>query len=385
MDVPYFRLELNDSEIDAVVSVLRSGWLTTGKECAAFEQEFAAAVGGDIEAVAINSNTAGLHLALEAAGIGPGDEVIVPDLTFTATAEVARYLGAEVVFADVLADTLCIDPERVKCAITDRTKAVIPVHFGGQGADLAGLKSAIASRDIKIIVDAAHSFPCVNRGVVVGQEDVFATVFSFYANKTITTGEGGMIVTSDKAVAQRCRTMRLHGIDRDAFQRFQGHSAGWNYDVVAPGYKYNLTDMAAALGRKQLSRALEMQRQREAIASQYFRGLQGLALELPTAHPDTNLHAWHLFPIRLNQDAPVSREQLEAYLTKNGIGYSLHYTPLHRMSYWKSRYGLSDNQFPISTNYFERSLSLPIFSSMTTAEVDRVVEVLVSALGENLP
>ncbi|MGB3538555.1 MAG: DegT/DnrJ/EryC1/StrS family aminotransferase [Mesorhizobium sp.] len=376
MAVPYFRLDLDQSEIDAVVGVLKSGWLTTGPESAAFEREFAQAIGGGVQAISVNSNTSGMHLALEAAGIGPGDEVIVPDLTFTATAEVVRYLGAEVVLVDVLPDTLCIDPREVERSITPRTKAILPVHFGGLGADMEELIAIAARHDLVIIEDAAHAFPAAKGGITIGAHGTFATVFSFYANKTITTGEGGMIVTAHEAVAQRCRTMRLHGIDRDAFRRFQGDSAGWRYDIVAPGFKYNLPDMAAALGRRQLARALDMRSRREAIAGVYKRGLAGLPIELPREAEEGDIHAWHLYPVRLKADAPARREQVEAAFNEAKIGYSVHYTPLHRMTYWHDRYGLGDNRFPVATAHFENCLSLPLFSSMREEEAEEVVSVI---------
>jgi len=379
--VPYFRLDLNDSEIDAVVRVLKSGWLTTASECHAFEQEFAEVIGGGAHAIAVNSNTSGMHLALEAAGIGPGDEVIVPDLTFTATAEVVRYMGAEVVFVDVLPDTLCIDPDDVQRSITPRTKAIMPVHFGGLAADLRALRDIAARHNLVIIEDAAHSFPASLDGAPIGRQDTFAAVFSFYANKTITTGEGGMIVTNSDAVAERCRVMRLHGIDRDAFQRFQGDSASWDYDIVAPGFKYNLPDMAAALGRGQLARALDMQERRQLVASIYREGLANLPLELPPEAAKGDMHSWHLYPIRLTTGAQLIREDLEAALTAAKIGYSVHYTPLHRMTYWRERYGLSDNRFPVATDYFRRCLSLPIFSDMRKEEAEEVVAVMRDILG----
>lgn len=380
MPVPYFRLELGDDEIEAVVDVLKSGWLTTGAQCAAFEREFSAAIGEGVEAIAVNSNTSGMHLALEAANVGPGDEVIVPDLTFTATAEVVRYLGAEAVFVDVLPDTLCMDPTDVKKAITERTKAIIPVHFGGLCADLDALQAIADKHQLVIIEDAAHSFPSSYKGKMVGNHNTFATVFSFYANKTITTGEGGMIVTANPDVAQRCRVMRLHGIDRDAFRRFQGDSAAWSYDIVAPGFKYNLTDIGAALGRKQLEQAFAMRDRRAVIADTYLEALSDLPLELPPAPPADALHAWHLFPIRLTASAPIDRPALEAAFNSAEIGYSVHYTPLHKMTYWRDRYNLGDNRFPAATSYFERCLSLPIFSSMRVEEAQEVVSVIRNAL-----
>lgn len=380
MSVPYFRIDITDDEIEAVVGVLKSGWLTTGAQCAAFEQEFAAAIGGGVEAIAVNSNTSGLHLALEAANIGPGDEVIVPDLTFTATAEVVRYVGAEAVLVDVLPDTLCMDPADVERSVTPRTKAIIPVHFGGLSADLDALGRIAADYGLIIIEDAAHSFPSTFRKKMIGAHGTFATVFSFYANKTITTGEGGMIVTADEAVARRCRVMRLHGIDRDAFLRFQGDLASWRYDIVAPGFKYNLTDIAAALGRKQLAKALELRNRRASIAEAYLENLSTLPLDLPPRAAKGDLHSWHLFPVRLAADAPMDRRALEVVLNAAGIGYSVHYTPLHRMTYWRERYNLSDNRFPTATAYFDQCLSLPIFASMTLDEVHEVISVLREAL-----
>lgn len=379
MAVPYFRLGIQEEEVDAVVKVLRSGWLTTGAECMAFEREFADALGGGVHAIAVNSNTSGMHLALEAAGVGPGDEVIVPDLTFTATAEVVRYLGAEVVFVDVLPDTLCMDPEAVRRALTPKTKVLLPVHFGGLAADLTALQSIASEHGLLIVEDAAHSFPATLNGAPIGKHGTFAAVFSFYANKTITTGEGGMIVTNNEAVAHRCRTMRLHGIDRDAFRRFQGDSSAWRYDIVAPGFKYNLPDMGAALGRVQLSRAEDMRRRRATVASAYRAALSDLPLELPPEAPNGDVHAWHLYPIRLAPSANLSRETLEMALTNAGIGYSVHYTPLHQMKYWRERYSLSDEQFPVSTSYFERCLSLPLFSDMSLAEADEVAAVVRTA------
>ena len=380
MAVPYFRLEVTDAERAAVDAVLRSGWLTTGKEAAAFEAEFAAAIGGDVEAIAINSNTAGMHLVLEAAGIGPGDEVIVPTLTFTATAEVVRYMGADPVFVDVDPVTLCIDPALVEAAITPRTKAMIPVHFGGLAADMTALSAIAMRHGLKILEDAAHSFPATSNGVNIGALETTAAVFSFYANKTITTGEGGMIVTRDKALAKRCRVMRLHGMDRDAFARFTGQSGQWRYDVIAPGFKYNLTDIGAALGREQLRFAEPKRAQRQRIAERYLAELADLPLILPTAGQG-DLHAWHLFPLRLTGAAPIHRDALAEAFSQREIGYSVHYTPLHRMTYWKERYDLTDAAFPVASAHGDSTLSLPLFSDMRQDEADEVIAALKALLG----
>lgn len=384
MTVPYFRLELSEDEIAAVVAVMKGGWLTTGKEVAAFEAEFATAIGGGVEAIAVNSNTVGMHLALDAIGLSAGDEVIVPTLTFTATAEVVRYLGADPIFVDVEPDTLCMDPRDARRRITPRTKAVMPVHFGGLSADMAAIGDLARKDGLAVIEDAAHAFPATTNGRNIGTSGSTAAVFSFYANKTITTGEGGMIVTQNKDVARRCRVMRLHGIDRDAYDRFNGRSSAWQYDVIAAGYKYNLTDMAAALGRGQLARADALRLRRQAIADMYREGLANLPLTLPPEAPGGDAHAWHLFPVRvLDSRGRYSRDGLIAALEENGIGYSVHYTPLHRMTYWRERYDLSPADFPVAEEYFQRCASLPIHSYMTDHEVRSVCRVIRGFFGKD--
>jgi dTDP-4-amino-4,6-dideoxygalactose transaminase len=371
--VPYFRLEATDAERRAVDEVLQSGWLTTGAACKAFEFEFAVALGGQIEAIAVNSNTAGLHLVLEAMGIGRGDEVIVPSLTFTATAEVVRYVGADVRFTDVCPDTLCIDPQNIEKAITSKTKAIMVVHFGGLPANMPVIVQLAKKHGLRVIEDAAHAFPASIAGVPVGKTGGDATVFSFYANKTMTTGEGGMIVTSDKKLADRCRVMRLHGIDRDAFARFTSNSMQWRYDVVAPGYKYNLTDLAAALGREQLKFAEENRRIRQSIAESYRKAFTGLPMALPT-HGIDHIHAWHLYPITVPREKPHLRDELATWLKTHGIGFSVHYTPLHQMTYWQRLYSLDATQFPISETHGNLTLSLPIFPAMRFDETSDVID-----------
>lgn len=375
-DVPFFRPSIGEAEIAAVTACLRSGWLTTGPNAAAFEREFAAALGGGVEAVAVSSATAALHLGLEALGIGPGDEVIVPTLTFTATAEVIRYLGAEPVLADVDPATLCLTPATANAAITGRTRAMMPVHFAGRPCDMTGLGALAAARGLAILDDAAHAFPAAHAGRPVGAGGAAATAFSFYANKTMTTGEGGMLVTADPGLARRARVMRLHGIDRDVFGRFTDPRAGWHYDVVAPGFKYNMTDLAAALGRVQLGRAAEFHARRAALAARYDAALAALPLALPPRAAPGDSHAWHLYVVRLTGDAPLARDALVAGLKAAGIGCSVHYRPLHRMSAWSDRPGARGRSFPAADEHFRRSLSLPLFMDMTAAEQDRVVEVL---------
>jgi dTDP-4-amino-4,6-dideoxygalactose transaminase len=382
MAVPYFRLEITDAERAAVDRVLRSGWLTTGVECLAFEKEFAEAIGDGVEAIAVSANTTGMHLALEAIGLGPGDEVIVPTLTFTATAEVVRYLGAEPRFVDVDPVTLCIDPVHAAKAVSPRTKAIMPVHFGGHAADMAAISALAAKHSLKIIEDAAHSFPATSQGKAIGALGSSATVFSFYANKTITTGEGGMVVTKDPEIAKRCRVMRLHGIDRDAFSRFTGKSAQWRYDVVAPGFKYNLNDMAAALGREQLKTAEACRLRRQRVAETYQRAFMRLPVLLP-AMGESDIHAWHLYALRLPTSCGVTRDDLEARFAERRIGYSMHYTPLHRLTYWRDTYGLSDRDFPVASAHGDAGISLPIFSAMRDEEVEEVIDAVIGLFQKN--
>jgi dTDP-4-amino-4,6-dideoxygalactose transaminase len=379
--VPFFVPPVGEEEIEAAVAVLRSGWLTSGPEVAAFEAEFAAAIGGDgLEAVAVNSATAGLHLALEAIGIGPGDAVLVPTLTFTATAEVVRYLGADVILVDVEPNTLLIDLADAARRMTDRVKAIMPVHFGGLAMDREALLAFANAHQIAIVDDAAHALPSSDHGHVVGNWGTHATVFSFYANKTITTGEGGMVVTRDSAIARRIRLMRTHGMSRDAFDRFRVTGASWEYDVVAPGFKYNLTDLAAAIGRVQLRKREHLRLGREAAAKSYLKHLEGLPLGLPADASENSVHSWHLFPITVKHDAAVDRDALITHLSNAGIGTSVHYKPLHLMRYWKDACQVDSQSFPIADRHFATTVSLPIFPGMTEEQCEGVCAALRAVL-----
>lgn len=382
--LPFALPEIGEEEIAEVVDTLRSGWITTGPKARRFEAAFVDYLGGPgtgLHAIAVNSATAGLHLALEALGIGPGDEVVTTTHTFTATAEVVRYLGADVVLVDIDPATLCIDPAAVEAAITPRTKAIVPVHYGGLAADMPRLLDIAARHGLKVVEDAAHALPATVGGALVGTLASDATVFSFYANKTITTGEGGMLVTRDAELARRARVMRLHGMSRDAFDRFTAKVPSWYYEIVAPGFKYNLTDIAAALGLHQLRRADAFQQRRAAIARRYGELLQGLPLRLPPQAPPGERHAWHLYPVRLADDAPLPRDAVIERLFEAGIGCSVHYIPLHLQPYWRDRYGLVPEQFPHSQRLYERTLSLPIYTRMSDADVQRVAQALHRILG----
>lgn len=371
--VPFAAPDIAETEIDLVSEVMRSGWITTGPKVKQFETAFREFLGADVETVAVNSATAGLHLALDALRIGPGDDVIVPVHTFTATAAVVCHAGARPVFADVTPDSLCLDVEHVTEVLTPATRAILPVHFAGRACDMRRLISFAAGRSIDIVEDAAHALPATCDGDLVGTLDSAATVFSFYANKTITTGEGGMLVTRNRSVADRARQMRLHGISRDVFDRFQGHGSGWYYEVIAPGYKYNMTDIAAAIGIGQLQRAWEMQKRRADIASLYTEAFSDLNVELPVKNNSGDTHAWHLYYLRLPPDGSVDRDAFIAAMRERGIGCSVHYIPLHMHPFWRDTYGLNAEMFPNSTRAYYELASLPIYSRMSAADVDRVI------------
>jgi dTDP-4-amino-4,6-dideoxygalactose transaminase len=382
--LPFAMPEIGEAEIAEVVDTLRSGWVTTGPKARRFEADFAAFLGATeaapLHCVAVNSATAGLHLSLEALGIGPGDEVITTTHTFTATAEVVRYLGADVKLVDVDPATLNIDPAAVQAAITPRTKALIPVHYAGLAADMPALLDIARRHGLKVVEDAAHALPATCGGALVGTLASDATVFSFYANKTITTGEGGMLVTRDAALAKRAQVMRLHGMNRDAFDRFTAQVPSWYYEIVAPGFKYNLTDIAAALGLHQLKKARAFRERRAEIASRYDAALAGLPVLRPPQPRPGELHAWHLYVLRLADDAPCTRDELVERLFAAGIGCSVHYIPLHLHPYWRERYALTPSMFPHSQHAYERMLSLPIYTRMADADVERVSDAVRAAL-----
>lgn len=379
--LPFALPEIGDEEIAEVIDTLKSGWVTTGPKARRFEQDFAAFLDEPgIEAIAVNSATAGLHLALEALGIGPGDEVITTTHTFTATAEVVRYLGADVRLVDIDPATLNIDPAAIEAAITPRTKAIIPVHFAGLAVDMDAVLAIARRHGLKVVEDAAHALPTTHGGRLVGTLGSDITVFSFYANKTITTGEGGMAVTRDPALAARMKVMRLHGINRDAFDRFTAKVPSWYYEIVAPGFKYNLTDIAAAMGIHQLKRAQGFQQKRAQLAALYDELLADLPLILPPRPAAGEVHSWHLYVLRLTDDAPIGRDALIEALYAAGIGCSVHYIPLHLHPYWRERYDLQAADYPHSQRAYERMLSVPLYTRMTEDDVRRVAAALRQAL-----
>ena len=370
-----FHVPLIEAEdIRAVTDVMHSGWITTGPKVHEFEKEFASYLGAK-HAVAVNSGTAALHLGLKAVGVGPGDEVVLPAMTFAATAEVVTYLGAEPVLVDSLAGTMNFDVSRVERAITPRTKAIIPVHFGGHPCDMNRLLAIAKDRRISLIEDAAHALPAGYRGRTVGTiGDI--TCFSFYATKSITTGEGGMATTENQMYAERMRVLSLHGMNKDAWNRYDAKGS-WRYDIREAGYKYNLSDLQAALGLSQLRKCDAMWRRRAKIAARYSRVLAGMdAFQVPRASSHVQ-HAWHLFVILINTAIlQIGRDQVIEELRKRKIGTSVHFMPLHLHSYYQREWGYRRGDFPVAERYFERCISLPIYPGMSDENVDRVVDAL---------
>ena len=379
--LPFALPDIGDEEIAAVTEALRSGWVTTGPKTREFEQAFTAFLGGGVESLAVNSATAGLHLALESLGIGPGDEVITSTLTFTATTEVVRYLGADAVLVDVDPVTLNLDVKQLRAAITPRTKAIMPVHYGGLACPMDEILAIAREHGLKVVEDAAHALPSTCGGVLVGQLQSDITVFSFYANKTMTTGEGGMVVTRHPELAKRMKVMRLHGMSRDAFDRFSSKTPAWYYEIVAPGYKYNLTDIASAMGIHQLAKLPRFLKRRQHLAARYVDKLAALPLVLPVDAPAGDVHAWHLYVVRLRADARVTRDEVIQGLSERGIGTSVHYVPLHRQPYWRDRYGLTPEMFPHADAAYRAMLSIPLFTAMSDADQDRVIAALGEVLG----
>ncbi len=392
MKVPFFRPELNDEEISEVVDTLRSGWLTTGPRTQRFEASFAEAVGAR-HAVALNSCTAALHLATEALGLGPDQAVLVPTMTFAATAEVVRYVGAVPVLVDCEPDTLNLsleDLERKMAALEDGSLApvvgevsgvagVIPVHVGGLMFDTGALKAFAKRHGLWLVEDAAHAFPAAWRPRAeapwqrCGEGTSDVACYSFYANKTITTGEGGMAVTDRDDLADRIRSMSLHGLSHDAWGRYTSKGS-WDYRILAPGYKYNLTDIASALGLHQLARAEEMRRQREAIAHAFSEGLAEVEeIELPRPVSD-RIHSWHLYQIKLRLERlSIDRDTFLEQLRERGVGFSVHWRPLHLHPYYQETYGWTPEHLPVSSEVWRRTISLPIFPAMTGEERDAVI------------
>jgi perosamine synthetase len=391
LKVPFFRPDVSEPEVAEVVATLHSGWLTTGPRVRRFEQEFASAVGAT-HAVAVNSGTAALHLALEALGLKAGEAVLVPAMTFAATGEVVRYLGAIPVLVDCDPATLLLDLVDAERKLDDlragrlpamiprdaRVVGMIPVHVGGLLLDPSAIERWARAHGLWVVEDAAHAFPASSRPDAdspwqrCGEGTSAVACFSFYANKTITTGEGGMAVTEDAGLADRMRIMSLHGLSRDAWDRYSG-KGGWDYRIVAPGFKYNLTDVAAAIGLHQLKRAEEMRRAREAVARHYREAFEAVEeIELPAESVD-RIHSWHLYPIRLRLERlAIDRKAFIQALVSAGVGCSVHWRPLHLHLYYEEVFGWRPKDLPVASAIWERLVSLPIFPTMSEAEIGHV-------------
>jgi dTDP-4-amino-4,6-dideoxygalactose transaminase len=371
LKVPFHRAPVGDDEAHAVCEVIRSGWMTMGPKTFEFEKEFAKYVGAR-EAIALSTGTAALHLALEAAGVREGDEVLLPTTTFTATAEAVTYLKARPVLADVDPLTMNLDPEDAARRITPRTKAIIPVHLGGQPCDMAELQTLARKHGLRVIEDAAHALPSEYRGKRIGQISEF-TCFSFYATKTLTTGEGGMVTTENPTAAARIRLMRLHGIERDAWKRYRDDGS-WRYEVLEAGFKYNLTDLQSAIGLVQLAKCDAMWQARRRIAQLYTDAFSSFdELFLPEVRFDRS-SSWHLYILRLRPDRLcVDRAAFIQALSARGVSCSVHFIPLHLQPYYQRAYGYKPGDFPNAEKQYESCLSLPIFPTMTDREIEHVI------------
>ena len=375
--LPFALPEIGEEEINEVVDSLRSGWVTTGPKAKRFEEDFSRFLGDEsLHSIAVNSATSGLHLALEALGVGPNDEVIIPSYTFTATAEVVRYLGATPVFVDVEAATFNLDPAAFEKAITPNTKVVIPVHFAGLACNMTKILRIAHHYSIKVVEDAAHALPCKHKGQMIGTLKSDVTVFSFYANKTMTTAEGGMLVTANDEIAKRAKIMRLHGISRDAFDRYTSNKPSWFYEIVAPGCKYNMPDICAAIGIHQLKKLPSFLEKRELLAENYNEALANLPIILPPKAESGSMHSWHLYPIRLQKNSGITRDNFIERMAELGIGCSVHFIPLHLQPYWKETFNLKQEDFPVSQKLFESEVSLPLYTKMTLEDQRKVIAAI---------
>jgi dTDP-4-amino-4,6-dideoxygalactose transaminase len=380
--LPFALPEIGQEEIDEVSDTLKSGWLTTGPKTARFEKEFAEFLGTP-HALAVNSGTAGLHLALEAIGVGAEDKVITSPYTFTASAEVIRYLGADPIFVDIDPRTFNLDPQKLESKLQSfdesclsAVKAIIPVHFGGQACEMGAIMRLALDYDLKVIEDAAHALPCMSKGQMIGAVG-HVTVFSFYVTKPLATGEGGMITTGSDELAGRMKIMRLHGISHDIWDRYTSTKPKWFYEVVAPGFKYNMTDIMAAMGIHQLRKVNQFQSRRQWIAEQYTRAFSDLPMRTPYVACPEDKHSWHLYVIQLElEKLQVTRDEFIEKMAEKGIGTSVHFIPLHIQPYWRDRYEFKPEDFPIALDCYRRAVSLPIYSKMTDDDVERVIKAV---------
>lgn len=381
MQIPFHKPYITDDEIDEVVDSLRSGWLTMGPKTHRFEKEFAGYIGSR-HAIAVNSCTAALHLALKAINLKPGDEVIIPTMTFTATGEVVCYFNAKPVIVDVEKKTHNLEITKIEEAITTNTRAIIPVHYAGQPCDMNEIMEIAKKYNLHVIEDAAHAFPSKYKGHIIGTiGDI--TCFSFYATKTLTTGEGGMVTTENDEWAEKMKMLRLHGISQDAWKRHSDEGS-WYYEVIEAGYKYNMTDIQAGLGLAQLKKLEWMWKRRKEIAEKYTEAFKSLEeIITPFVKPD-RVSAWHLYVIKLNLEAlKIDRAGFIEELKDRGIGTSVHFIPLHRHPFYRDTFDYRAEDFPNAEWVYERIISLPIYPGMTNKQVNRVIESVIEVIKEN--
>ena len=375
MQIPFHKTHTTNEEIKAVVEVMKSGWLTMGSKTLEFEEKFKEYISSKY-VVSLNSATASLHLALKAIGLRNGDEVILPTNTFVATAEVVTYFDAKPILCDIEEDTHNIDVSKIEALITDKTKAIIPVHFAGQPCDMDEIYEIADKYNLKVIEDAAHALPSRYKGKLIGKlEKTDITCFSFYATKTLSTGEGGMATTNSKEYANIMKINRLHGISKDAWDRYTAKGS-WYYEVVDNGNKYNTTDINAALGIVQLKKQEILKQKREAIAQKYINAFKkNKNIILPVIKNDRDT-SWHIFTIKVE-----NRDEVIEVLKQRGIGCSVHFIPIHKHPYYKDRYNYQDEDYPVSNKVFEKSLSLPIYPDMSDKEVEYVIKNVLDIVG----
>lgn len=377
--IPYCLPDITDVEIKEVVDTLESGWLAKGPKTIEFEEKFAEYVGAKY-AVAMNSCTAALHIALIAAGVGPGDEVITTSMTFAASVNTILHVGAIPVFVDIDAKTGLIDVSKIEEKITKKTKAIVPVHYAGQACDLDTIYKIAGKHNLFVSEDAAHAIYTEYKGKRIGYKPQGAVSYSFYATKNLATGEGGMLVTDSKEIADRARVLITHGMSRNAWNRY-GKGGSWMYDIEEPGYKYNMFDLQAALGLTQLARLEEMQTKREQLVAVYKEGLANIpGIEIPKVNDYTTKNAWHLFIIKINEKFPLSREELIDSLAEKNIGTSVHFIPVHTMTAYKDY--RNQSSLKETESWFEQILSLPLYSTLQLTDVERIINTI-KVLSEN--
>ena len=379
--IPFHIPTIEDDEIKEVIDCLKSCWITTGPKVKHFEEKFGQYIGCK-HAIALNSCTAALHLALEAIGLKEGDEVVIPTMTFASTGEVVNYFGSRPILIDCQKDTLLIDVNKIEEKINKKTKAIIPVHYAGQSCDMDEIIRIAQEFSLKVIEDAAHSFPTKYKDRMIGTIGEI-TCFSFYPTKPITTGEGGMACTENDEFARRMKIMSLHGISKDAWKRYTAEGS-WYYEVIEAGYKYNMTDIAAALGIAQLKKSDEFYRKREEIANKYTQAFKDvLEIKTPIVR-EYGTHAWHLYVIQLNiETLKINRAQFIEKMKEKRIGCSVHFIPLHLHPFYRKTFGCKPEDLPVATYVYEKIVSLPIYPKMSDEDVDCVIDNVIKIIKEN--